>query len=450
MRHPKDQKVVVAYPYGHEVSARFHHSMVFLLTHDAKKSRRIIDGGGFLGNSSGANVTNARNEIVRAFLEKLDADWLLFVDTDMTFDPDLVDRMVKAAHPEKRPILGALCFSLQRGDVAAPTLYTFREDGLVGRMLDYPRGKVVQVGATGTGCLLIHRKVLEAVRDRGFSDAYPWFQETQVGSLPVGEDITFCIRAGALGFPVFVDTSIEVGHEKPFVVGESMFAAQSASSTPADPTFVVIPKVAGERDEWTAALVERLSGDATAVWVDDSDAPIHRKWNAGLDAAEGWARAQGHRRWNVAILNNDLEVGDGFLGRLAEGLRRSDDFWVSYPDVHGAGLADGDVVATSSDKLAGQTLSGFAFMVRGEARLRFDEQFEWWYGDSDLERQVRAADKQVVTVGGCKVRHLEPMRSTASSPDRLAMARRDEARFAEKWGVDPSKLWLAQHPEFAA
>jgi GT2 family glycosyltransferase len=101
-----------------------------------------------------------------------------------------------------------------------------------------------------------------------------------------------------------------------------------------------------------------------------------------------------------------------------------------------------------SDELAGQTMTGFCFVVRGEARLRCDERFVWWYGDSDLERQVRAQGKQTVCVGGARVSHFTPMQSTRG--DLLEQAKRDEAAFAEKWGLDPDSLWLALHPEFGA
>jgi GT2 family glycosyltransferase len=94
-------------------------------------------------------------------------------------------------------------------------------------------------------------------------------------------------------------------------------------------------------------------------------------------------------------------------------------------------------------------MSGWAFMLRGESGLRFDEQFEWWYGDSDLERQVRLAGKQTVCVGGCYANHLYPMLSS-KDPARLVQAKEDERRFAVKYGLDPTSLWLAQHPDFGA
>jgi len=174
---------------------------------------------------------------------------------------------------------------------------------------------------------------------------------------------------------------------------------------------------------------------------------ISRMWNDGLDRAEKMARSQGVAGWNVAILNNDLDVDPGFLTRLARAIRADDSIWLAYPNHHGLDLAEGQYQPTASDAMAGQTMSGWAFMVRGEVGVRVDEQFRFWFTDADLERQVRRAGKLTVCVGGCHARHLQPMESS-KTPQRLAQAKADEFRFAAKWNVDPVTLWLSNHPEF--
>ena len=463
MRSKNDQKVVIAYPYGHEVSARFMHSLMKTLVHDANHRRRVLGCEGFIAVSSGANITNARNEIVVAFLDYTEADWLLFIDTDMVFDADIVDRLVEAAHPEKRPILGGLCFSINAdkhlGPLARPTIYGFSDDSKVVRFEDYPRDQLVQVGATGTGCLLIHRSVLAKMRaDDRFPAAYKWFQEQAFGSIPAGEDITFCVRAGACGFPIYVDTRIKVGHEKPFVVDEGMFVAQKAwrDALPQPPTFVVIP--GRDRHNMTFALVSQLDGEHDGLYlydngstppywanpdydgmettvIDATDWPLHRMWNDGLDRAEAWAAEMGALEWNVAILNNDLEVPPDFLSKLAEGLRRRDDYMVAYPNIHSLDIPPQGVAITTGmgNGPTGRSLSGYAYMIRGETKLRIDEQFSWWYGDDDLERQVAARGGQVVSVDTSVV-HLEPNQSTKSSPERLKLAEEDRVKFFKKWG----------------
>lgn len=464
----KDQKVVLAFPHGHEVSARFLKWVMTLLAYDAATKGRIMRGGDFIGVSSGANITNARNEIVVAFLDKTDADWLLFVDTDMVPPgPELVDQLVEAAHPEKRPILGALCFSLNHNGqmlVARPTIYGLSDDSKVVRYDDYPRDEVVQVGATGTGCLLIHRTVLEAMRARQFHAAYPWFMESAFGAVPCGEDITFCVRAGSLGFPVHVDTRIKVGHEKPWVVDEPMFLAQKAwrAAQPKPPTFVVIP--GRDRHDMTYSLLAQVMAQADRTFlydngscppyrpfetdmdgaycvVDAAGRPLHRMWNDGLDMAEKAAAEIGAVEWNVAILNNDLEVPSGFLAELAAGLRSRDDHMAAYPNVHGLDLPTGHVARTTltGSGMTGRSIAGYAFMVRGEAGLRFDEQFEWWYGDDDLEQQIAARGGHVVCCS-TTVNHLEPNKSTEESPERQAMAARDRDRFTKKWAESIKQL----------
>lgn len=469
LKHRDKQKVLLATPHGHDVSARWTKCVMELLGYDAANKGRLLRGGNYSLNSSGANITNARNEIVRLFLAESDMDWLWFIDTDMTFEPDILDRLVAAAHPWDKPIMGALCFSLQDGYRACPTLYIIREDAKVGRVFDYTPGSVMRV-LTGTGCLLIHRTALERMRDATHENGslrypkpYEWFQETHLGDLPVGEDITFCIRAERLGIPVHVDTSIKCGHEKPFIVDEAMYLAQRQAGirdvpTLNFPTFVVI--AAKNRHDMTYNLLGQLDEKAHVVLYDNGsqppltparecmlvkadDWPLHRMWNAGLDAAETAARELGAERWNVAILNNDLEVPPGFLSQLESGIRGHDDYWISYPNYHGSEIPDNAAMVTKGDPDGdGRSLCGWAFMVKGESGLRFDEQFQWWYGDSDIQRQTEAAGKHVVCVGGCHCRHLEPNKSTREDPLRIAQAIEDEAKFAKKWDLDINRLFL--------
>ena len=225
----KRGKVVVGYVHPTDVSAFFHESLVETMMRDAQGPRRIV---GRLHKYSSANISNARNAIVRSFLEQSDAEWLWMVDTDMHWLPDDLDELLKYASLERAPVLGGLCFGVEDG-VLFPTLYDFEQrDGGVGtlRYNEFPENAVFQVGATGAAFLLIHRKVLEAVRDKAFNPTYPWFQETELNGSACGEDVTFCIRAAMAGFPVHVHTGVEIGHHKSHVLTAGQYLAQRAAS----------------------------------------------------------------------------------------------------------------------------------------------------------------------------------------------------------------------------
>jgi len=224
--------VVVGFLHPGMVSAYFTTSLVQMLLFDQGTSRHIV---GMLQEWSSANVSTARNEIVRRFLEHhTQAEWLLFVDSDMQWDHDALDRLLSAADQAAAPIVGGLCFGAVR-DRLFPTIYRLvpTEEGGVTtlRVGDYPRNQLVPCDATGAAFLLIHRSVLKSMRAHQFNPTFPWFQEAELGGLPAGEDLTFCLRARQLGVPIHVDTRVKVGHHKSALFTEAMFDAQRAQES---------------------------------------------------------------------------------------------------------------------------------------------------------------------------------------------------------------------------
>lgn len=239
-------KVVVGYCAGPDITREFHRSLVDLLMYDAATTRHLQDGGGLLDWESGVNVASARNAICEKFLDKSQAEWLWMLDTDMDFRPDTLERLLKEADPEKAPIVGALCFGVDKG-MYFPTLYdlTGSEDNPQFVRYDtWAPDSMMQVFATGAACLLIHRSALVAIREfrhparpqqRGFGDAFPWFQETDFNGRCMGEDITFCLRAGTAGLPVHVNTAVQIGHRKTHTLTMDGYLAQRGYLAPTHP-----------------------------------------------------------------------------------------------------------------------------------------------------------------------------------------------------------------------
>lgn len=179
---------------------------------------------------------DGRNRMVRGFLEDTDAEWLFMVDTDMTFDDDIVDQLLKSADPQTRPIMGGLCFSYApriddlpgRVDVI-PTIYEYArlvregEEYNVGFVenKDYERNAINRVAATGAACLLLHRETMEFMKAKMGEN---WFSPL---THPTGdngrsriysEDFSFFVRCLQLNIPAHVDTSVKLGHIKGHVI----------------------------------------------------------------------------------------------------------------------------------------------------------------------------------------------------------------------------------------
>ncbi len=217
-------RVVVAYIHPGQVSSYFCESLTNLLMWDQATSRRIV---GCVNQWSSANISSARNSVNGQFLER-GADWLLWIDADMSFEHTALDQLLASADATERPIVGGLCFGSSMGELF-PTIYYFTEvDGRVTtqRVRDYPQDQLVKCAATGAAFVLIHRSVLEAMRDHNFNATFPWYQETELAGQPCGEDITFCMRAAICDFPTYVNTSVKVGHHKSTVLTHDMFQGQ--------------------------------------------------------------------------------------------------------------------------------------------------------------------------------------------------------------------------------
>jgi hypothetical protein len=97
--------------------------------------------------------------------------------------------------------------------------------------LDYERNAVVECGATGSACVLVHRKVFEAVAAQwGDGSWYRQITHPKAGNT-FGEDLSFCIRARACGFSVCVDTAVKTTHDKSWAfLDEAYFDAQQGNT----------------------------------------------------------------------------------------------------------------------------------------------------------------------------------------------------------------------------
>lgn len=227
-----DSSVLVAYLYSTRVSHSWHVSMMNAIAYDKSVGLNVITAmpfGVFCGGPNG--LVEGRNMAVAHFLDKTDHEWLLFVDTDMGFQADAIERLLLAADPVERPIVGGLCFAMkhtvadQHGGfrvMPVPTLFMWAKNpgqgvGFANRFI-YPPDTMVQVAGTGAAFILIHRSVLDSIRAQ-HGDV--WFNFVQYGDgVQVSEDLAFCWRAAEVGAPVFVHTGVKITHHKEMWLSE--------------------------------------------------------------------------------------------------------------------------------------------------------------------------------------------------------------------------------------
>jgi hypothetical protein len=188
------------------------------------------------------SIAHNRNEVVRQFLQT-DADWLWFVDTDMAFDPDTAYRMIDAANECGAKILSALYFGYSVTDLEGqpilwPQWFRFRrkdeETTITLPVVQKIEPGIQELGAAGMGCCIIHRDVLVAMKEKYGSDGWIWFahdlcRDRHGAPARMGEDVSFCARAAAVGYKTFGHGAIGVGHIKSRTENWSTFFASQRS-----------------------------------------------------------------------------------------------------------------------------------------------------------------------------------------------------------------------------
>lgn len=160
---------------------------------------------------------------------------------------------------------------------------------------------------------------------------------------------------------------------------------------------------------------------------------ISTLWNVGITLADSQAHRAGTDQWDIAVLNSDVVVPPGWIDTLSTAMR-STTAVLAYPDQHGGRQ---QILHTRAEPIdLRQRITGYAYMLRGEAGLRLDEDLAWWFGDDSLDWTARE-EGGALLVPGIPVEHRCPNVSTTERPELAAQAGRDRETFRTKWGRTP-------------
>lgn len=442
-------QVQIAYLHRTEVSHSWADSMRRLIEHDTVHAQRLAGGGKPLSiYCSTGQIVVSRNYVAKLFLDSTQAEWLFFIDTDMGFEPDTVDRLVEAADPVERPVVGGLAFAVVFAGMDAmgglrqrlvPTLYRFGKRDSDGKhsfaeFAEYPPDQLVRVAATGAACLLLHRSALEKLRE-AYGDK--WFDQVVADSgKTVGEDFSLCLRLGAQHIPVHVHTGIKTTHHKDFWISEDDYFDQQVVRATSDPDHSYLPPATDE----VAVLVPVMGRPQHAE-------PFMRSLRASTGLATAYALAydedtEAIEAWDKAgatvIPNGHMT----FAEKVNTGYRQTGEPWLflTGSDVrfHPGWLdAAQNVAAATGARVVGTNDLGSQRVQSGEhathmliSRTYVDllgaswdgpkvvahEGYKHWYVDDEIvtvakQREVFAAATDAI------VEHLHPLFGKAESDD---------------------------------
>lgn len=138
-------------------------------------------------------------------------DAWLWIDDDHEFEPQVVHSLIEAMRRGAVDVISPLIGSKSEETPGRPMVFESYDEplGLWNIMYTgWEKPDLYEVAGVGTGFELVSRKVFEKM-DK------PWYERTANPRRPDklhGNDVNFCQKAKELGFRVWLDSRVEVGH----------------------------------------------------------------------------------------------------------------------------------------------------------------------------------------------------------------------------------------------
>ena len=199
-------KTLIAVPCMDQVAAPFAQNLAAM----EKK------GEVFVSFLIGSLIYDSRNALAKQAIATK-ADYIMWLDSDMTFAPGIMTRMQQHME-EGKDIVTGLYF--RRRPPFSPVLFKTLErisesETKHESFEDYPQDSLFEVAGCGFGCVMTRVSVLEDVA----LNCGTWFEP----GYGLGEDFAFCLRARELGYKIYCDSEIKCGHIGQLVVDESVY-----------------------------------------------------------------------------------------------------------------------------------------------------------------------------------------------------------------------------------
>ena len=160
-----------------------------------------------------ASCADARNLLAREAIES-GADRVLWIDSDMVFDDDIMIRLGEDLDAGWDMVCGLY---FKRELPVTPVIYRSIEatTGKCEVYADYPRDSLFEIAGCGFGAVMMTTELLTR------ADSFKTGPFTPL--LHLSEDLSFCLRAGNAGARIGCDSRVKVGHVGQMVFGENMY-----------------------------------------------------------------------------------------------------------------------------------------------------------------------------------------------------------------------------------
>jgi hypothetical protein len=200
---------------GETFSSNFLMSWSNSLIELTKKSEDFI----FI-NTYSSIVSHTRNQLIRSFPGQqsnnknilpfngeLEAKKIIFIDDDMVWNFEDLAKILKSKEDIVSGFYRMNCFK-NDNELAAMK----NGDFLISKDIKN-KTELIELDYVGLGFIAINFEVFKKIKFPWF-ETFDLFDKKNENVLSIGEDFDFCKKAKAVGYKIYGDPTIKIGHEK--------------------------------------------------------------------------------------------------------------------------------------------------------------------------------------------------------------------------------------------
>lgn len=169
-------------------------------------------------NISGCSVVSRVRNLIAADFLNSDCTDLMFIDSDINFDAEDIFRLMAWNSDPKKGIVAGIPVARKKGQVYFSTLDSDEDQNIFMDKMGLVRAKRV-----ATAFMMIRKEVFEKLKEahpewvyhdekKQGDEMVAFFDFALKDGQYIGEDYLFCDRAREMGFEVWIDPTIKLGH----------------------------------------------------------------------------------------------------------------------------------------------------------------------------------------------------------------------------------------------
>lgn len=208
---------------GGMVDGKFTQGLMYTILEAPKQGINVTQAVRVHGNQIGRQ----RQALFDGWADQLDTDWLLWVDSDIVLTIDLLKKLWEAANKVIKPVVSGIYFISKQDEgtltYPLPQIFNDVDEFTIKHIHPLPDNEIIQIDCAGMGLVLMHRSVVDKLREK-FPGESMFAEKETPGDKYVSEDVVFFRKLKAAGVPVYAHTGARAKHMKRFDFDDRYYA----------------------------------------------------------------------------------------------------------------------------------------------------------------------------------------------------------------------------------